>query len=108
MGPRQDGARIFAALAGQYDDPVLRLLSEAVTSGSRQHVLAVGAALRAAPRNFAWSHTDFVINACSGVALGSRYGLWGGRVRGMRLSARWLGSRLRVGYGESPDGPGPG
>lgn len=32
------GAQLFAALARPYDEPVLRLLSEAVTSSSRQHV----------------------------------------------------------------------
>jgi hypothetical protein len=86
------GARIVAALAGQYDDPVLRLLSEAVTSGSSQHVLAVGAALRAAPRNFAWSHTDFVINALQAAEkLGDYYissivgGLHAATIQGSRV-----------------------
>jgi hypothetical protein len=57
------GAQLFAALVRPYDEPVLRLLSEVVTSGSRQHVLAVGTILGAAPRDFAWSHTEFVIEA---------------------------------------------
>ncbi|QUQ64613.1 Restriction endonuclease [Kutzneria sp. CA-103260] len=57
------GAQIFAALAGPYDELILRLLSEAVTCGSRQHVLAVGSVLGSAPRDFAWNHLEFVTQA---------------------------------------------
>jgi transcriptional regulator with XRE-family HTH domain len=86
------GAQIFAALAGRYDEPVLRLLSEAVASGSRQHVLAVGTVLSAAPRDFAWSHAEFVIDALRAAeklgddcvrAIGS--GLHSAAIQGVRM-----------------------
>lgn len=63
LGPRIHGPQIFAALAGLYDEPVLRLLAEAVTSGSRRHALAVGIVLGAGPRDFAWKHAKFVTEA---------------------------------------------
>ncbi|MFT7840680.1 helix-turn-helix domain-containing protein [Saccharothrix sp. BKS2] len=57
------GARIFAAVAQQYDEAVLRVLLDAITSADRGNVLAVGAVLDTAPRNFAWSHSGFVVEA---------------------------------------------
>lgn len=87
------GAQLFAALARPYDEPVLRMLSEAVTSGSRQHVLAVGAVLGAAPRDFAWRHAEFVTEALRSAeklgddcirAIGG--GLHSAAMRGVRMS----------------------
>ncbi|MGW4394937.1 helix-turn-helix transcriptional regulator [Amycolatopsis nivea] len=57
----QMGAEIFNAVAGPFDEQVRKLLSDAVTSGDGQQMLAVAAILSHAPRGFIWKNTDFVI-----------------------------------------------
>lgn len=85
------GAELFSTLAGNFDDQVLGLLSEAVSSGSREQLLAVGAVLSGAPRDFAWNNTGFVIDALrTAERHGDDYvqaiggGLHSAAIRGMR------------------------
>ncbi|WP_246842902.1 restriction endonuclease [Allokutzneria sp. NRRL B-24872] len=57
------GARLFTAIAVQYNESVLQLLAELVASGSRERILAVGTVLRGAPNDLVWTHSNFVIKA---------------------------------------------
>lgn len=65
------GAEIFAAIADQFDDSVLRMLSQAMNSGSVEQLLAVSAVLRTVPRNFTWTNNGFVSDA---LRVAQRYG----------------------------------
>ncbi|XVS67838.1 helix-turn-helix domain-containing protein [Actinosynnema sp. CA-299493] len=86
------GSQIFAAVSGGFHDQVLKILSDALRSGSRAHVLAAGVALNEAPRDFAWTRTAFVIEA---LTIAERYdedcvkaiggALHSATVRGMRV-----------------------
>lgn len=88
----QTGAEIFNAVAGQFDEQVSKLLSDAVNSGAGEQMLAVAAVLGHAPRDFIWKNTEFVI-ACLKAAegLGKDYL---GAIRGGVHSALIRGTRI--------------
>lgn len=54
------GAELFSAVAGQFDNSVIDVLDEAIRSGQRAQIKAVGAILREAPRSLVWERSDFV------------------------------------------------
>jgi hypothetical protein len=59
--PRQrEGADIFAAVAERFDQQVLEILTEAIQTGDKRQIQAVGAILRKAPRPFVWEDVPFV------------------------------------------------
>ncbi len=60
---RHEGAEIFAVVAERFDEQVLTILTEAIESGDRQQIQAVGAILRTAPRTLVWDEVSFVTGA---------------------------------------------
>lgn len=65
------GAEIFRVAARGFDDQVISVLDEAVLSGSKNQLKAVGSILHEAPRTFVWDQADFVKRALRTAA---RYG----------------------------------
>lgn len=57
------GSRVFKEVSVRFDDVVLKVLSDAMKSGQRQQVHAVASVLREAPRDFAWTRVEFVVEA---------------------------------------------
>jgi transcriptional regulator with XRE-family HTH domain len=56
----EGGGRLFAAMAGQYDEPVVRLLEEALVGASEARLRAVASVVRYAPRRFVFDNVLFV------------------------------------------------
>ncbi len=65
------GAEIFSVAARGFDDQVISILDEAMLSGSKNQLKAVGSILHEAPRTFVWDQADFVKRALRAAA---RYG----------------------------------
>ena len=65
------GADVFLVAARGFDDQAISVLDEAVLSGSKNQLEAVGSILRKAPRTFVWDQADFVKRALRTAA---RYG----------------------------------
>ncbi|MEU4701790.1 helix-turn-helix domain-containing protein [Nonomuraea dietziae] len=60
--PRQrEGAGIFAIVAEGFDDQVMQIIAEAVETGDRQRIQAVGSILHEAPEDLVWDNVDFAI-----------------------------------------------
>jgi predicted transcriptional regulator len=86
------GAELFAAVAVEFDDQVLEVLSMALSGGNRESALAVAAVLHEAPRTLVWDRSDFVclaLNAANrlGDAVLKRMtgGLWAATISGVRM-----------------------
>lgn len=60
---RTMGARLFAAVANEYDNQVVEILANALAFGTEKMTLAVAAVLREAPRTFIWDRPEFVRSA---------------------------------------------
>lgn len=59
------GAQLFRAVAGVFDDEVLRVLREGVTSGDEAQIRSVGSILGEAPRHLVWDK-EFVSTVLEG------------------------------------------
>jgi transcriptional regulator with XRE-family HTH domain len=65
---RTMGAELFHAVAGEFDEPVMEILNEAIRIGSREQIEALGAILREAPPILVWEDVDFVRRVLSAAA----------------------------------------
>lgn len=89
---REMGAEIFEEVAGSYDDAVLAILNDALSSTNEMDIRAVAAILRKAQRTLIWDFPRFVSTALNSAA---RFGdecrqemvgaLWAATISGTRM-----------------------
>jgi len=60
---QREGADIFAVVAGSFDEQVMATLIEAIETGSKDQIQAVGSALCKAHRTLVWDNVPFVTRA---------------------------------------------
>lgn len=57
-----EGSKLFQGVAGEYNDPVIEVLEEAVYSGLPNQLEAVAWILREAPKDLVWNNVRFIEN----------------------------------------------
>lgn len=97
---RRYGAEVFSAVAGRYDDTVLGVLTEALSSTAPGDVLTVATIVGKAHRRLIWDSPDFVRTALAAA------GRVGPECRDQMVSSLW-GATISGGRTGTPGEPFP-
>ena len=57
-----EGAKLFQGVAGEYNDPIIEVLEEAIYSGLPNQLEAAARILREAPKDLVWNNVRFIEN----------------------------------------------
>ncbi len=60
---QREGAEIFAVIAERFDEQVMEIITEAIETGDKQQIQAVGGIVRKAPQSLVWDDVAFVTHA---------------------------------------------